>query len=374
MLMKALAADIPNGSARANALKRLDGDLAVGVGDGQRMNAKNYVDEQTDLAEGYVRVRGPLQRAYRALYLIAVSLKQAGAADIDLARLHEREQVEKVLNLLNPRRVGLHLNEVTRAEFLNKESGLASHLAGRARYFGVRDFARDRGAHALLVEFARRLPECAERDAILSDLEAERERWSPKEGAMMVSDGYANPTDRFYREFARIAKLHNRLSPDLSIDLERLYTISEGRKFLDYLEVGFEMPPATAPMIDKFAAEATPVMEERGRAFGLSGYVSNFGPKRLALKLVEELGARYPGNEKVARLREALDSKNWGWTKGDGDMIKVGTSRRAVETAYRAMWAIQLLYHDLSGSEKAPNICSRRQALQFFRPFASLAL
>jgi hypothetical protein len=77
---------------------------------------------------------------------------------------------------------------------------------------------------------------------------------------------------------------------------------------------------------------------------GLSAYVTNFGPKRVALSLAHEVEARAKGSEHEAtvhRLVEILQSDEiWGWKSSDGDTLQSGASQRSAESAQRALLAV----------------------------------
>jgi len=377
LLMRTLAADIPDETAKVAALKRLETDLVLNPTDGLKMNSKRYVDEQTELKEGWVRVRGPLQRTYRALYLIALSLKTCpGGEKIDLTRLHEKEQVETVLNLLNPERIGVHLNDTTRPLFLSDEAGFFPLLAERAPSFGVPSYNRNFGTRELAIGIAEHLREGKERDSLIEEFRDPKVwDWGEKDGKMIRESGYSNPTDLFYRALAKVASLYNRQFPERPVDLTLLHTVGEGRKFLDFVTLGFEIPVPTPATLVAFEAKVAPLMETVAKDAGIRAYVTNFGPKRLAQKMAAELVEKFPGDFRVEKLQAALaNDVLWRWNKLDGDMLKAKSSERARESALRALSAIQALHYDLSGWEVPPVLHNVREATNFFKLFACLAI
>ncbi len=167
-LMTTLARSLPAGPERDNVQARLKADLAFGPIDGQAMNSTAYAEVQSRTGGRRAKVQGPLQRGYRAFYAIAQVLKKTPAgADLDLSRLHERSEADKVLGLLNPDRTGVVFDPVKHAAIWEPATGAIRAVSDRATSFGVTSFARDFAPMRMLVQFAKRLPESPEREALI---------------------------------------------------------------------------------------------------------------------------------------------------------------------------------------------------------------
>jgi len=340
-LMEALGADLTDPKARARYLLRLEG-IEFAASDGAKMNTAAYQAEQTRESDGRVRTSGPVQRIYRAFYLLAWELKQGGA-DIDLSKLHERGEAEKVLKLLNERRVGVWLTEATREIFWNENEGAAQVFAERCLKFGVPSFARDYAPREILVALASRV-ESAEKETFIAGYYDERWEWSKKDGAMILFEFYSNPADRFFRGIARLAAHVNRSIPGANIDLQKLHTRKEAERLFDVIILGFVIPTASEKQFEQFREEVVPLLRDAAKDLGIRAYVTDFGPKRLAQRLADELFEKAPEDPRVLALRDALaDDAGWGWKKADGETIASGLSLRATENLQRALSAISTL-------------------------------
>jgi len=353
--MTALAGGLPE-SEREKMQARFKGDLAFGPIDGQAMNSTAFAEEQARTGGRRAKVRGPLQRGYRAFYAIAQVLKKTPAgANLDLSRLHDRTEAEKVLRLLNPDRTGVIFDSAKHASIWDPATGAIYALGDRAKSFGVTSFARDYAPMRLLIEFAKRLPESPERAALVADLgDKAKWGWVGKDGAILMNERYDNPTGRFYRALAKVAHLHNKLSPELPIDLEKIHERGEAEKLMNYLTLGFTFPSTSGEQALVFARNAGAVPEDRARAMGISAYVTNYGPKRVAILLTQKMEQRWPESPLPKRLIAALeDNTFWGWSSSDGHMVKVGSSEVSALRTQRAFLAVAALLEKLDPSYHA---------------------
>ncbi len=346
ILIEALAHSLPKSPERTQLLKRLDdkGDLAINSDDGQRLNSSGYAELIAASQEDAVRVRGSLNRCYRALYAIALILKQTPAgADLDLTALHERAGIEKLLNLLDLKRtrIGVVFTPELKDVFLNADGGGLRVFAYYAANLGVSDFSRNHGSTKTLWALAAILPDSKDRTNLIVDLnDMNKWKWGPKDGAQMTSEGYETASRRFFLGLCRIAMVHNRLNPHLHIDLKTLHTRDEAEKFYNYLILGFDLPRATKKALADFSTIAVPLIEARARSLGISAYVTNYGPKRMVLQLAKRLEEKSPGTVPPKVVDALNNDLLWGWTKGHGQMLKSGTSERSLLTTYRGFATI----------------------------------
>ncbi len=356
-LIEALAQDLPPSADKEALLLRLKGDLAIGDTDGQTLNSKNYADEQAKDRDDRVRVRGSLQRVYRAFYAIAQALKKTPAgADIDVSKLYEKAEAEKVLKLLRPTRHGVIFDLNKKTIFWDQERGSLRFLAAKNQNLGIGAFSRSFGSVNLLLELSKKLPESQERDELIKDFEDRTSgKWGPKDGSLILTEGYDNPTREFFLGLCRIAEAHNRLSPSLSVDLNKIHEKAEGERFYDYLILGFAIPAPTAEELRQFAYSSAPLLRSQAREQGVSAYVTNFGPKRLTLTLAQRLEEKYKGAIPEKVITALKNDALWGWHKGDGDMIGNGTSPAALLSLYRGTEAIRFFLEKVECSVQPDN-------------------
>ncbi len=169
-----------------------------------------------------------------------------------------------------------------------------------------------------------------------------------------MNERFENPTGRFYRALAKVAHVHNKLSPELPIDLEKIHERGEAEKLMNYLTLGFTFPSTTGAQALAFAKNAGAVPEERARSMGVSAYVTNYGPKRVAILLTQKIEARWPESPYPKKLIAALeDNAFWGWSSSDGHMVKAGSSEASALRVQRAFLAVAAVLEKLDPTYRA---------------------
>ncbi len=296
--------------------------------------------EKAELSRSELARLWGFNRVYRSWRSIAWLWNQAHPeAQVDLAKIHELEEAERLLLLLNPVPTAPVLDSKKLEVFRDLERGAAPIVSERYREFGMERFTVDFGPKRLSLELARRLPNSKEKDQLLLDLENPKlYDWIGSDGANLKPDSAtATSSERLYKALHAIAICMKNAYPDAGIDPASVHTSAGVEALLDMFSPGFVIPPITSKGLSRFvesgAHDFLAGLAESELAIRKSDFNESFGPKSATLLLAQKL----PKSEEKKLLLKAMKKDEiWGWTASDG----AGTSARAIRREYRALLAI----------------------------------
>ncbi|MEZ4751004.1 MAG: DEAD/DEAH box helicase family protein [Bdellovibrionota bacterium] len=355
-LIEALVRSIPDEYAaeREALLKRIldPNDLGLKKSDSGLATPNEYRNRMNG-EQNRARNRETFQRVYRAVYCIALIMKQHPEAQgLDLNRLPERDQMELLLSLIRPGRVNTTLDENSLKKFQNKESGAVSVLLDRSAGFGVQSFSRQ--APQLLLKIVQQIKVPSDAEALLKEkadlLRTLKDKgiwgWTTKTGGRIL-EGLPNHSRAYFRALCTIAQFLNKVEPNAEINLENLADAKEMERLLDWIQLGMEIPYFTQSVEDDFRDEDSgglAVLAARAkREFGVLQYMTDFGAKKLFLELLRRL-SHHSDSPELARVLPAMRSnKLWGWTQSDAQVAKRGVTRGSSKRIYRGLYVCAYL-------------------------------
>ncbi|MCB0404367.1 MAG: DEAD/DEAH box helicase family protein [Bdellovibrionales bacterium] len=359
-LIEALVRSIPDEFAaqREALLKRVKdpNDLQLKKSDSGIATPNEYRNRMNG-EQNRARNREAFQRIYRVLYCIAQIMKQhPEAAGLDLSHLQERDQMELLFSLIRPDRVNTNLGESGLATFLDRETGGISILIERAPSFGAQNFSRQ--APQLLAKIVQQIqiPDnradlLQERANILKNL---RDKsvwgWNTKTGARIVENS-PNHTRTYFRALCSIAQFVNKVEPNANIDLEKLNEAAEMERFFDWVQLGMDIPyftPAVEAAFREPEDGALAVLAGRAKKdFGVTAYMSDYGPKKLFVELLRRLSENYEVTDLPRALVAMRSNKMWGWTASDAQVAKRGITRGSSKRIYRGLYVSAYLLNQM---------------------------
>ncbi len=275
------------------------------------------------------------QAIYFGLYRIARILKNSPhGAKLDLSKLHEAEEFQKFLSVLDPSRLPLLRNSEQKKTFINRETGVFPLIQHLSRALDIKGIYRNEQIKALMLKMLQspRLAESAEKETLIKKIES----WEWTGNLYMPdhenhdftsnrSNAHRENFQKLYQALYGIASLAKVSSKTNDINPENIWQPKEIQKVIEFLhpelpkieyERSITRTETTSTKTNKPSEpsqniDGPQVLASLARTVGNS-FSGDFAMRDFVYKLAEQL----PDGKNKEKVQAAL--KKYKWNANDG--------------------------------------------------------
>lgn len=307
--------------------------------------------------------REPFQRIYRALLVLAELANEADPElKIDLNKIHEREECERLIRFLSSEAAPPDIStaELTGEQLKQFMESGCTPLINSAPQYGIRVFSLDFGLSETLANWAERLslsPNATrkQKNALTKLASHWRSGDSPFDasagGRIRRSLSVATGAYGALHELGLIVK---EMYPTEPFEMKDLHTLSGVAALRDLALVGYVIPPLSAdeaPGTQWFAAKnpVGEVLVNVSARFGVSVLARNQGLQKLVTALsTKVVGEGKPVSQAIAAIQSEI---LWQWKPGDGSTVITGEPA-SLTRLYRALYVLYREWNERHPDER----------------------